>query len=76
MNKEFYKKDIRFHKNDNSFTQKYNNGMLDIKNFTELKTVITEIYNETLNDNQGNVADYIPQLKNVDDSLFGIVLVN
>ena len=71
-----HKKDIRFLKNDNnSFTQKYNNGMLDIENFSELKKIITEIYNEVYTDNQGDVADYIPQLKNVDENLFGVVLV-
>ena len=49
--------------------------MLDVQNFEELKIVLRETYNEVINDNQGEVADYIPQLKNVDDNIFGITLV-
>ena len=79
MDKELlgiHKKDIRFLKNDNnSFTQKFENGMLDIQNFGELKNIIKETYDEVFNDNKGNVADYIPQIKNVNDNLFGVVLV-
>ena len=79
MDKELlgiHKKDIRFLKNDNnSFTQKFENGILDIQNFGELKNIIKETYDEVFNDNKGNVADYIPQLKYVNDNLFGVVLV-
>ncbi len=71
-----HKKDIRFKKSDvNSFTEKHKNGMLDVSNFEELKIILNEVYEEVKLDNQGHVADYIPQLANVDDELFGIVLV-
>ena len=38
----------------------------------ELKEDITKIYEELKEDNNGNVADYIPQLAGVDPKLFGI----
>ena len=55
--------------------KKYNMVCWTFKNFTELKTVITRFIMKVYNDNNGKVADYIPQLKNVDDSLFGVILV-
>ena len=72
-----HKKDIRFKNNpsNNSFIEKYNNGILKIRDFDKLKTILTEVYHEVKNNNGGNVADYIPQLENVDSDLFGIVLV-
>ena len=72
-----HKRDIRFinSENNNSFIQKYQSGELNTTNFKELKELINEIYQEVRTDNQGKVADYIPQLKNVDSELFGISLV-
>ena len=72
-----HKKDIRFKNNqeNNSFIEKNKNGLLDVSNFDELKEIMNEVYNEVKSDNEGKVADYIPQLKNVDDELFGVVLV-
>ena len=69
-----HKRDIRFinSENNNSFIQKYQSGELNTTNFKELKELINEIYQEVRTDNQGKVADYIPQLKNVDSELFGI----
>ncbi len=69
--------DIRFMDgNINDFKEKFDNGILEVCNFNELKEILNEIYEEVKSDNQGNVADYIPQLKNVDDSIFGIVFVS
>lgn len=69
--------DIRFvNDNINDFIQKSNNGILEICKFNELKEIINCIYEEVKKDNIGNVADYIPQLKNVNDALFGIVFVS
>ena len=71
-----HKKDLRFINNkNNSFIEKFNDGLLEVTNFEELKNIITEIYNNIRNDNQGNIADYIPQLKNINSELFGILLV-
>lgn len=72
-----HKKDIRFKNNpsNNSFIEKYNSGILKIRDFDKLKTILTEVYHEVKNNNGGNVADYIPQLENVDSDLFGVVLV-
>jgi glutaminase len=72
-----HKKDIRFKNNQekNSFTEKYNCGMLKIRDFDKLKEIVNKVYNSVKSDNDGNVADYIPQLKNVDSDLFGVVLV-
>jgi len=71
-------KDIRFKDNKicNIFKNKYENGLLEIANFEKLKDIINEIYLEVKDDNQGNVADYIPQLKKVDSELFGITFVS
>ena len=72
-----HKKDPRFknRNENNSFIEKYNNGILEVTNFSQLKEIIYQVYNHTKKENNGEVADYIPQLKNVDDSLFGVILV-
>lgn len=72
-----HKKDLRFKNGNenNSFIEKYNNGLLEVTNFLQLKEIIYQVYNDTKKENNGEVADYIPQLKNVDDSLFGVILV-
>ena len=79
MDKEqlgIHKKDIRFHNSgDTSFQQKVESGMLDVQNFEQLRTILQDSYNEVYNKNNGQVADYIPQLKNVNDNLFGVILV-
>ena len=69
--------DPRFKENsgNNSFTSKYNKGQLAIHNWEELKKIVENIYNEVKQDNQGDVADYIPELASVDDNLFGITIV-
>ena len=38
----------------------------------KLKVIIDDIYNILLENNQGDVADYIPELASVDPSMFGI----
>ena len=38
----------------------------------QLRDDLQKIYNECKEDNSGNLADYIPQLANVDPELFGI----
>ncbi len=40
--------------------------------FNDIKDIITQIYKNVLNLNTGNVADYIPQLAQVNPDLFGI----
>ena len=47
---------------------------LIIPNFKNLVTNIKKIYEEILQNTDGNVADYIPQLKMVDPNKFGISL--
>ena len=42
---------------------------MDIDN---INNIVNEIYTELLSINEGNVADYIPQLANVNSELFGI----
>ena len=71
-------KDIRFKDNKtcNIFNNKYDNGLIEIANFEKLKNILNEIYLEVKDDNQGNVADYIPQLKKVDSELFGVIFVS
>uniref|UniRef100_A0A6C0J0R6 glutaminase n=1 Tax=viral metagenome TaxID=1070528 RepID=A0A6C0J0R6_9ZZZZ len=71
-----HKHDLRFKDNieNNAFIDKYNKGLLEVTNFKDLKNIIEEIYNVVKPNNQGDVADYIPQLKNVNDELFGITL--
>lgn len=45
---------------------------MDQNKLNEIENDVKEIYNKLLKDNQGNVADYIPQLKNVNQDLLGI----
>jgi glutaminase len=75
---DIHPKDIRFLNNNkcNIFQDKYDNGCLQVSNFDKLKKIITDIYNEIKLDNSGEVADYIPQLKNVNSELFGIAFVS
>lgn len=71
-----HSKDLRFKENsENSFTKKFNDGLLEIVNFDKLKKICYEVFNEVKKDNIGDVASYIPQLANVDPDLFGMVLV-
>ena len=42
----------------------------------EITKIITDIYNELLENNEGRVADYIPQLGTVNPDLFGISFCN
>ena len=75
-----HKKDIRFFDtNDNetnSFLTKLNNGTLAISNWQEFTQIIKNIYDEIKSFNEGNVADYIPQLANVNDELFSVCVVS
>ena len=41
-------------------------------NIEEFKRIITKIYEKTLTNNSGKVADYIPQLAQVNPDLYGI----
>ena len=59
----------------NSFVNKYNKGQLAVHNWEEIKTIIEDIYHQAKEDNQGHVADYIPELASVDENLFGITIV-
>jgi glutaminase len=59
----------------NNFVSKYLKGQLSVHNWNEIKKIIEEIYQEVKADNQGNVADYIPELAEVNDELFGITVV-
>lgn len=68
--------DIRFQTENNSFINKYQNGLLSINNWNQLTKLLDSIFNEVKKCNDGNVADYIPQLKNVDDNLFGMTFVS
>ena len=38
----------------------------------DLKQIITDIYNDLKSNNEGKVADYIPQLAKVNPELFGV----
>ena len=73
-----HRKDPRFIENNetNSFLAKYNSGSLKIHDWNKLAMFVTEIFNEVKNDNNGNVADYIPQLANVNENLFTLALVS
>lgn len=59
----------------NNFISKYIKGQLSVNNWEKIKEIITEIYNEIKKENAGNIATYIPELADVDDSLFGISIV-
>jgi glutaminase len=76
-------KDPRFPKNNenkqnikNNFMSKIEKGELEINNWTEIKDILIDTYNKVKDDNNGHVADYIPQLKNVNDELFGAIIVS
>lgn len=80
-----HRKDPRFNNLDNytendtennSFLSKYNSGSLKINDWKEFTKLITEIFEEVKLDNKGNVADYIPQLANVNENLFSISVVS
>lgn len=72
-----HRKDPRFIGNQqNSFISKFNKGSLKINDWTYFVSIITEIFDEIKTDNIGEVADYIPQLKNVDDNLFSLCVVS
>jgi len=60
----------------NNFITKLNNGLLEISNWTEITNIITDIYNEVKLDNDGELPNYIPQLSNIDDSLFAVTFVS
>lgn len=73
-----HRKDTRFleNKTSNSFIDKYNSGSLKIRNWKEFAEKLTTIFNDVKNDNSGSVADYIPQLANVDGDLFALSVVS
>ena len=73
-----HRKDPRFSGEDknNSFLSKHKTGTLKINNWIEFTNIIKEIFNEVKQDNSGNVADYIPQLANVNDELFSLCVVS
>jgi glutaminase len=73
-----HRKDTRFLLNSksNSFIDKYNSGSLKIRNWKEFAEKLTVIFNDVKNDNDGTVADYIPQLANVDSDLFALSVVS
>ena len=81
MNKEelgIHHKDPRFKKDEhnNSFKTKYDSGALKIHDWRNFTEKVTEIFNAVKKDNSGVVADYIPQLANVDDELFSLCIVS
>ena len=71
-----HKNDPRFTQDSNEFVKKYNDGTLEINNWSEVTAAITEIYNATKERNEGEVAAYIPQLAKVDPELYGITAVS
>jgi glutaminase len=75
-----HRKDPRFKNcnngDKNSFTSKLESGQLRIQNWEEIKTVIKEVYELVNPDNNGNVADYIPQLAKKDNMEFSVTLVS
>lgn len=72
-----HKSDIRFKDSiNNNFVNKINCGMLQINDWNKIKDIATECYNETINDNDGKLADYIPQLANVNPETFSIAIVS
>ena len=60
---------------NNNFISKYLKGQLAVNNWQQIKNIINEVYNEVKKDNNGEVANYIPELAEVDDELFGITVV-
>ena len=74
-----HNKDIRFiNKNNknNNFIYRVNNGLLKLRDWKLIKEIATEIYNEVNENNLGKTADYIPQLKKMDDNKFTISIVS
>jgi glutaminase len=73
-----HRKDPRFigKQENNSFMSKYNTGSLKINDWNHFTSLITEIFEEIKLENDGNVADYIPQLANVDSDLFSLCVVS
>ena len=73
-----HRKDPRFLEEDkkNSFISKYNAGSLKINNWIDFTAKIKDIFDSVKNDNLGHVADYIPQLENVDEDLFALSVVS
>lgn len=47
-------------------------GNLIIPDFTNFSSFITNLYNRTIQNKEGEVSDYIPELKNADPNLYGI----
>lgn len=73
-----HRKDPRFLNNNdtNNFISKYESGRLKIHDWIDFTKKIIEIFGEVKNDNQGDVADYIPQLANVNDETFSLTVVS
>ena len=74
-----HRKDIRFsgeNELENSFTSKYKTGSLKIHDWENFTSKIKDIFEEVKMDNSGHVADYIPQLANVDVNLFSLSVVS
>ncbi|MBC61855.1 MAG: glutaminase A [Zetaproteobacteria bacterium] len=58
--------------NQSKLFQKVLKGNLAVPDFTSFSNEIKDIYKKTRTNNQGKVADYIPQLKRVDPGMYGI----
>ena len=79
MDKEMlgiHKNDPRFSNDFAEFAKKYDEGTLEVNNWSEITAAITDIYNVTKTLNNGKVADYIPQLAKADGNAYGIVAVS
>lgn len=59
-------------KRNHLLLQKALNGDLAIPDFKSFTQIVTRIYEECKTVDEGNVATYIPQLAEVDSSLFGV----
>lgn len=53
------------------FKKIFENDLI-ISDWKKLKDILLTIYNNTKNNNKGEKANYIPQLNNVDEDLYGI----
>ena len=71
-----HEKDPRFARARNDFTEKRETGLLAIGDWKMLTKQVERIYRETKPQNEGHVADYIPQLAHVDGNLFGVTVVS
>ena len=73
-----HRKDPRFNgeQENNSFISKYNTGSLKINDWENFTKIIKEIFCEIKDDNKGTVADYIPQLANVNENLLSLCVVS